>query len=360
MGWIGLRDLEAEATKLLTPTIADYIAGGSDDEVTVKENEAAYSRISLVPRVLCGAGDPDLTIDLFGQRISMPVLIAPTAFHRLVHDQGETATARAALATDTIMIMSMASTETIEKVAAASEGRTWLQLYLQPDLSVTESFVRRAEDSGCKALVITVDSPVFGRRERDVRNGFTDLPPGLICENLRVPSNGEPESRVRSIAFSTKLSWQEVEWLRKNTQLKILLKGIAHPDDARIAVECGVDGLIVSNHGGRQLDTVPATIELLPAIIDEVGAKIPVLVDGGIRRGTDVVKALAIGATAVAIGRPILWGLAIDGTAGVVKVLEALKVEVARAIALCGCCSTTDVGRSLLRFRHLGEPWSQS
>jgi len=144
----------------------------------------------------------------------MPVLIAPTAFHRLVHDQGETATARAALATNTIMIMSMASTETIEKVAAASEGRTWLQLYLQPDLSVTESFVRRAEDSGCKALVITVDSPVFGRRERDVRNGFTDLPPGLVCENLRVPSNGEPESRVRSIAFSTKLSWREVEWLR--------------------------------------------------------------------------------------------------------------------------------------------------
>jgi 4-hydroxymandelate oxidase len=357
MGWIALRDLEEEATRLLNPAIADYIAGGADDEITTQANEAAYSRISLVPRVLCGAGDPDLTTELFRQRVSMPVLIAPTAFHRLVHAEGECATALAAAAVDTIMIMSMASTMALERVAAASAGRTWMQLYLQPDSSVTESLVRRAEDAGSKALVITVDSPVFGRRERDVRNGFNDLPPGLVCENLRESLNGEPTSRVRSIAFSTKLSWRDVECLRRMTQLKILLKGIAHPEDAGIAVECGVDGIFVSNHGGRQLDTIPATIELLPPIVDEVGGKVPVLVDGGIRRGTDVVKALALGATAVAVGRPVLWGLAVDGCLGVVKMLEALREEITRAIALCGCSSPQDLNRSLLHIRRQGEPW---
>jgi 4-hydroxymandelate oxidase len=351
-----LRELEAEAGRRLEPAIADYFAGGAGDEWTVRANESAYARIGLVPRVLCDAGDPDLSTTLFGQRISMPVLVAPTAFHRLAHPDGECATARAAHAADTILIAAMASTEAIENVAAAGNGKLWFQLYLQPDRIFMESLVRRVEAAGCTALVVTVDSPVFGKRERDARNGFTDLPAGMCCENLR-DADSEPGSPVRRIVFSTALSWKDVEWLRTITRLTILLKGVVRPADARIALECGVDGLIVSNHGGRQLDTIPATIELLPDIVDAVGGAVPVLVDGGIRRGTDVVKALALGATAVAIGRPVLWGLAIDGADGAASVLHMLRVEVESALALCGCGSPKELNRDFLRFERREETW---
>ena len=337
-----LRELEVEANRRLEPAVADYFSGGAGDELTVHANESAYARIGLVPRVLRGAGEPDLSTTLFGQRISMPVLIAPTAFHRLAHPDGECATARAAHTADTILIASMASTEAIESVAASGNGKLWFQLYLQPDRKFTESLVRRVEAAGCTALAVTVDSPVFGRRERDIRNGFTDLPAGMYCENLR-DADSAPGTPVRNIAFSTALSWKDVEWLRSITQLKILLKGVAHPADAQMALACGVDGLIVSNHGGRQLDTIPATIELLPDIVDAVGGAVPVLVDGGIRRGTDVVKALALGATAVAIGRPILWGLAIDGADGVAAVLHMLQLT--ESLPSVKCANASSVGR---------------
>lgn len=353
-----LRELEAEASRRLEPAVADYFSGGAGDELTVRANESAYARIGLVPRVLRGAGDPDLSTTLFGQRLSMPVLIAPTAFHRLAHPDGECATARAARTADTILIAAMASTEAIENVAAASNGKLWFQLYLQPDRKFTESLVRRVEAAGCTALAVTVDSPVFGRRERDIRNGFTDLPAGMYCENLR-DADSPPDTPVRSIAFSTALSWKDVEWLRSITRLKILLKGVVHPADARMALECGVDGLIVSNHGGRQLDTIPASIELLPDIVDAVGGAFPVLLDGGIRRGTDVIKALALGATAVAIGRPVLWGLAIDGADGVAAVLHMLRAEVERALALCGCHSPKELNRDFLRLERREEAWRQ-
>jgi len=368
-GWqaLSLRELEFEARKRLDPVVYDFVAGGAEDEVTLWANDAAFAHISLVPRVLCGKRAPELATILLGRPATMPVLIAPTAFHRLAHPDGECATARAAAAAGVIMIASMASTVAIEEVAAAARARAagagpslWFQLYIQPDLGFTEAIIRRAEAAECNTLVVSVDSPTFGRRERDERSGFHDLPPGLWCENLREPSARGKPVRPRDIVFSPELSWQHIEWLRKTTELKIVLKGVMHPADARLAVEAGVDALIVSNHGGRQLDTVPPAIDLLPAIRDAVTGRIPLLVDGGVRRGTDIVKALALGATAVAIGRPVFWGLALAGEEGVIRVLEMLRSELVRALTLCGCGSTDDVSPDLLRFRRMEEPCWES
>lgn len=356
---LSLRELESQARQRLDPTIYDFFAGGADDELSLRANEAAFCGIRLLPRVLRGRGEPKLDVTLLGARASMPVLIAPTAFHRLAHPEGENATARAAARAGAIMIASMASTVAIEEVAAAARAvaaappSLWFQLYLQPDLGFTTAVIRRAEAAGSTALVISADSPSFGRRERDLRNRFLDLPAGLCCENMRDPANRT--GPARPIVFSPEFSWEHVGWLRKTTTLKIALKGVMHPDDARIAVEEGVEAIIVSNHGGRQLDTVPAAIELLPEIADAVGGEVPLLVDGGIRRGTDVVKALALGASAVAIGRPVLWGLAVAGEDGVSLVLEMLRSELLRALIFCGCGSPGDITRDLLRGGQGGQ-----
>jgi 4-hydroxymandelate oxidase len=357
-----LRELELEAQRRLDPAVYDYFAGGADDEITVRSNETAFAHIGLLPRVLCGAGPATLETTILGCHLSMPVLIGPTAFHKLADPEGERATARAAAAAGTIMMVSMASTVAIEEVAAAArngedgERNLWFQIYLQPDRGFTESIIRRAEAAGCSAIVVTIDSPAFGRRERDLRNGFNDLPPGMCCENLREPMSGESRGPVRNIVFSTEFSWKNIEWLRQVTELKIVLKGIVHPEDAKLAVRHGVDAVLVSNHGGRQLDTVPATIDLLPAIVDAVDGRIPLLLDGGIRRGTDALKALALGANAVAIGRPVLWGLALAGEAGVGQVLEILRSELDRAVTLCGCSSVHDLTPGLLQFQPVEEP----
>jgi len=347
------RDLEAEARRRLDPAVYDFYAGGAADEVTLRANETAFARISLVPRVLTGHCARDLGVDLLGSRADMPVLVAPTAFHRLAHPEGELATAQAVAKAGSIMIVSMASTVAIEQVAAAG-APLWFQLYIQPDLAFTEAIVRRAEGAGCAALVVSVDSPVFGRRERDLRNGFRELPPGMCCENLRDPADG---GQPRRIAFPPDLSWADIRWLRERTALPIVLKGIAHPDDARLAVDDGADAIIVSNHGGRQLDTMPAAIELLPPIAAAVGGRVPLLLDGGIRRGTDVVKALALGAVAVAVGRPVLWGLAVAGAHGVLQVLQTLQSELDSTLALCGCGSPVDVTRGLVRLPGTAPEW---
>ncbi len=359
---LSVTDIEREAKLRLDPAVYDYFAGGADDEITVLSNEAAFARIGLLPRVLRGAGPANLEATILGCPISMPVLIGPTAFHKLAHPEGERATARAAATAGTIMIVSMASTVAVEEVAAAARGaesgasNLWFQIYIQPDLGFTESIVQRAEAAGCSAVVVTVDSPTFGRRKRDLRNGFNDLPAGMCCENLRESGNGNGHGKARQIIFSSDLSWKSIEWLRKMTELKIVLKGIVHPEDAKLAVRHGADAVLVSNHGGRQLDTVPATIDLLPAIVDAVDGRIPLLLDGGIRRGTDVLKALVLGASAVAIGRPVLWGLALDGEAGVESVLEMLHSELERALTLCGCSSLRDLTPGLLQFRPVEEP----
>ncbi|MGI5289248.1 alpha-hydroxy acid oxidase [Nonomuraea polychroma] len=342
-----LRGLEAEARARLDPAHYDYFAGGAGDEVTVRANEAAFARLGLVPRVLRGAAKLQTDVTLLGSRAAMPVLVAPTAFHRLADPEGERATARAVAAAETIMIVSMAATVAIEDVAAAAPGaELWFQLYIQPDAAFTERIVRRAEAAGCKALVVTVDSPVLGRRERDLRNGFHDLPAHLRCENLRDGARGD---RVRPIIMTPELSWEHLDRLRDMTALPIVLKGITHPADVRLALDHDASAIMVSNHGGRQLDTVPATIDLLPGVVAATGGAVPVLLDGGVRRGTDVLKALALGAAAVAVGRPIIWGLAADGERGVSRVLGLLRAEIEHALALCGRASVHELTPDMVR-----------
>jgi 4-hydroxymandelate oxidase len=338
---MSLRSFEPLARQRLEPAVYDYFAGGADDEVTLRDNETAFARLTLLPRVLRGAGRPDLTTMLLGSELSMPVYVAPTAFHRLAHPDGELATAKAAADAGALMIVSMAATTPIEQVPGPHR---WFQVYLQRDLGFTQHVVQRAEKAGCAAIVVTVDSPVFGRRERDLRNGFTELPDALHCENLRDPVSGE----VRRIEFEPRLGWERLDWLRTATSLPIVLKGVLHPADARLAAGLGIDALVVSNHGGRQLDTVPAVIDALPAVVDAVGGKIPVLLDGGVRRGTDVVKALALGATAVGLGRPIVWGLAADGRDGVGRALALIRAELEAAMTLCGYGTPASLPRDLV------------
>ncbi|MDQ7904042.1 alpha-hydroxy acid oxidase [Phytohabitans sp. ZYX-F-186] len=335
---VNLRDAETAARQRLDPVYYDYFAGGAQDEVTVAANEAAYRRRSLLPRVLRGCGPPRLETTLLGQATSMPVLMAPTAFHRLAWPEAEVATARAAAAADVVMIAAMLSTVTVEEIAATGAA-LWFQLYIQPDLAFTESLVRRAEAAGCRALVVTVDSPALGRNERGDRNDFHDLPPGVFCANMGGAGH------VRQVVLSPEISWSHVDWLRGITTLPILLKGVLHPADARLAVEHGVDGLVVSNHGGRQLDTTPASLDRLEPVAEAVAGRVPLLLDGGVRRGTDVAKALALGAAAVAIGRPVLWGLAIAGEPGVRRVLDLLRTELANALTLLGVAAPGDLTR---------------
>ena len=343
-----LADVHAAAVRRLDPVHYDFFAGGSGEERTVAANTTAFDRHRLLPRVLRDVAARDLSADLFGRALSLPVLLSPTAFHRLAHADGEVATARAAAAAGTVMILSMAATRTVEDVTATG-ARVWFQLYAQPDRDATERLVRRAEKAGCEALVLTVDSPVFGRRLRDLRNGFLDLPPGLYCENMRERPDAEP----RSIDWAPRLTWADLARLSASTPLPVLVKGVLHPDDARLAVAHGAAGIIVSNHGGRQLDGATATLDALPAVLAAVAGEVPVLLDGGVRRGTDVVTALALGATAVGIGRPAVWGLAADGTDGVGRVLELLRDEVDHAMALCGADRVAALTPDLVRT----EPW---
>ncbi|MEU8661036.1 alpha-hydroxy acid oxidase [Actinoplanes philippinensis] len=322
---------------------ADFFAGGAGAERTLRDNLDAYDRLRIVPRVLRATGDRDLRTTLFGTRLATPVLVAPTAFHLLAHPGGEAATAEGAAAAGTVMVVSMAATQPVERIAEAG-GPLWFQLYPQPDLGFTAAVVKRAEAAGCRALVVTVDSPVFGRRERDLRHGFTALPDGLACENMR-----DGTGRVRDIAMDATLGWDRIGWLREITGLPILLKGILHPADARLAVGHGVDGVIVSNHGGRQLDGALATIDALPAVAEAVGGRIPVLVDGGIRRGTDVLIALARGAAAVLVGRPVLDGLVRNGADGVRDQLRTLTADLDHAMALAGAKRPADLSPDLVR-----------
>jgi 4-hydroxymandelate oxidase len=348
---VNLSDYESAAREKLPLEIFDYYAGGANDEITVQENLSAYSRLRLQYRVLRDVSQRSLATTVLDHSLAFPVLIAPTAFHRLAHPEGELATARAAAQAGTIMIVSMVATTPIEEVAKVNATIPnapclWMQIYILPDRNFTTEMVHRAEAAGCGALVLTVDSPVFGQRERDIRHRFHELPDGLSLANFTT-FNGIAPARFE---FKADLTWEDVSWLRSTTDLPILLKGIVHPDDACLALTHGVDGIIVSNHGGRQLDTAVATIEVLPEIVDAVAGRLPVLVDGGIRRGTDVLKALALGAAAVAIGRPVLWGLTVAGEAGVGNVLELLRREMDLAMALCGCSSIVEINRDLLRL----------
>ncbi|MEO8198872.1 MAG: alpha-hydroxy acid oxidase [Thermoanaerobaculia bacterium] len=352
---INLYDYEALARGKLTTMAHDYYASGAHDEITLRENHAAYDRIRLRYRVLRDISRRTTATTVLGHPLRMPVIVAPTAFHKLAHPDGAMATARAAGHAAPLMILSTLSTTSIEDVMAAATGPVWFQLYVYKDRAATQALVQRAEAAGCLALVLTVDAQIWGRRERDVRNRF-QLPPGLMVQNLMAAgqeafpqeAQGSGLAAYVTSLFDQTLAWKDVEWLCGLTKLPVLLKGIVHPDDARLAVEHGAAGVIVSNHGGRQLDTAPATIEALPAIVAAVDGRIEVLIDGGIRRGTDVVKALAYGAKAVAVGRPVLWGLAADGQRGVERVLELLRSEVDLAMGLCGCESVGEIDEDLI------------
>ena len=352
---LNLDEFENAARAVLPQAVYDYYAGGADDEVTLRENRAAFARYALRPRVLVDTSAVDTTTQLFDQRLTGPVLIAPTAFQKLANIEGELATARAAAQYGTVYIASTVSTTSIENItAAAPASNIWLQLYVFRDRELTRDLVQRAETAGCRALCLTVTVPVQGKRERDARNRFS-LPAGVEMANFSgLRQASLPESKGSALEmfiareFDGSLTWSAVEWLASISKLPILLKGICHPDDAELAVEHGAAGIIVSNHGGRQLDSAIATLDALPAVADAVDGRVPVLIDGGIRRGTDVIKALALGATATLIGRPILWGLAVGGQAGVEAVLGLIHDEVARATALCGLCEPAAAAPDLL------------
>ncbi|HXO19812.1 MAG TPA: alpha-hydroxy acid oxidase [Thermoanaerobaculia bacterium] len=356
---INVFELEAVAREKMPREAFDYYASGAHDEVTLRENRAAYDRLSLAYRVLVDVSKRDMTTTVLGQPVAMPILVAPTAFHRLATPEGEVATVRAAGAVGTVMILSTLSNTPVEEVVAAASGPVWFQLYVYRDRRATEGLVRRAEAAGCRAIVLTVDAPMLGRRERDVRNRFR-LPPGLAVANLMPEGYGDVPAVAGdsglaayvSSLIDPALSWRDVAWLRSLTALPLVVKGIVRPDDAVRAAEAGAAGIVVSNHGGRQLDTAPATLDVLPEVADALAAHghgTEVLLDGGVRRGTDVLKALALGARAVLAGRAVLWGLAADGEAGAARALRFLRDELDLAMALAGTPTLADVTRDLVR-----------
>jgi 4-hydroxymandelate oxidase len=350
---------EAIARERMEATAYDYFAGAAGDERTLAENRLAFDRIMLRPRVLVDVTRIELQSRMLGQPLAFPVLLAPTALNRLGHPDGELAAARAAGAAGSIMVLSTTASSTIEEVADAASGPLWFQLYVYKDRDVTRDLVRRAEASGYRALVLTVDMPRMGRRERDVRNGFT-LPDGVTLRNLE--TSGRPDAATWSADSSffeyvhnlldPSLTWSAIGWLASLTALPILIKGVLSADDAERAVAAGAAGIIVSNHGGRQLDGTIATIDALPEIADRIAGRVPLLLDGGVRRGTDVLKALALGASAVLIGRPYLWGLAAAGEAGVTRVLDIFREELELAMALAGCPTLDAIDRSLVVVRR--------
>lgn len=354
MQLVNITDYEKLAKEKLTQMAYDYYSSGANDEITLRENIDAYKRIFLKYRVLVDVSNIDMSTEVLGQKISMPLMIAPTAFHKMAHADGETAVAKAAGNAGTIMILSTLSNSDVEDVVKASSGPVWFQLYVYKDREVTKDLVKRAEKAGCKAIVLTVDAPFLGTRERDVRNNF-NLPEGLSVKNLLpVKKDKLPESGDSNLSgyvqkyLDPSLSWKDVEWLRSITNLPVLIKGIACKEDALIAVEHGAAGIVVSNHGGRQLDTCRATIDVLPEVADAVQGKTEILIDGGIRRGTDILKAVALGAKAVLIGRPVIWGLTADGENGVKSVLGIFRKEFHLAMALCGCDSVDKIKRELI------------
>jgi 4-hydroxymandelate oxidase len=347
-------DYERLARERMSAGAWAYFNSGSADECTLRDNRAAFERLRLSSRVLADISGGDTQLTLFGQHYAHPVFVAPVAFQTLAHPQGEHATALGASALKAGMVVSTQAGVSLEALAQTAQTPLWFQLYIQPDRDFTLQLVRRAEAAGYRALVVTVDAPVNGLRNAEQRAGFA-MPAGVEAVNLRgmrtlPPQVARPGESplLGSALLAAAPTWKDVDWLRAQTKLPILLKGVLDADDARHALDRGVDGLIVSNHGGRTLDTLPATIDALPAVAAAVGGRVPLLLDGGIRRGTDIVKALALGAAAVLIGRPVVHALAAAGAPGVAHVLHLLRTELEVAMTLCGCRRLADIDRSVL------------
>lgn len=364
-GVVTLADHEAQARTRLDANAWAYFSGGAADELTLRANRSAWDQLVLLPRVLQPLAGGHTRVELLGRTLAHPILLAPVAYQRLAHPDGELATAHAAAALGAGLVLSTQSSVSLEEVARAvlndaDRGPLWFQLYLQPDRGFTRALVQRAEAAGYEALVLTVDAPTSGARDRERRAGF-HLPSGIRAVNLDgMPLPPPPRlNPSQSPLFDGLLrhapSWDDVAWLQAQTRLPVLLKGVLHPDDARQAAALNLAGLVVSNHGGRTLDTTPATAAVLPRIVDALGGALPLLVDGGIRRGTDVLKAMALGASAVLLGRPHVYGLANAGAVGVAHVLRLLRDELEIAMALCGCRTLQDVTPALLDAARPGS-----
>jgi 4-hydroxymandelate oxidase len=354
---LNLDSLEALAREKLEPSLFDYIAGGAGDEWTLRESRAAWSRVQLLPRMLRGVGRRQSETTVLGIPVSFPVLVAPMGFHGLCHLEAEEATARATAAEGTIFCASTVSNKSLEAIANASgDAARWFQLYVYRDRGMTRELVDRAVAAGYGALCLTVDTPLAGHRERDRRNSLRmpahlelgNFPASHTAHHHKGAGKGSALAQYIAAMWDPALTWADVEWLRSISPLPVIVKGILAPQDAVLAIEHGAAGVIVSNHGGRQLDSAPAPITMLPRVVEAVADRVEVLIDGGVRRGTDVLKGLALGASAVLLGRPVLWGLTLDGADGVRAVLQQLKAEFDLAMALSGCSSIADVTRDLI------------
>ncbi|WBQ06440.1 alpha-hydroxy acid oxidase [Kribbella sp. CA-293567] len=340
-------DYEGLAAGVLPAAVRDFVAGGSGTETTLGLNRTALDAVTLMPRVLAGVASADTSCQLVKCAASMPVAVAPMAYQRLLHPEGELALAQAAAAAGVPYVISTLSSRPLEEIAKVASS--WFQLYWLRDRVMIESLVERAEAAGCEALMVTVDVPVMGRRLRDVRNSFA-LPADVVAANLvggvseahvGVPGLSAVAAHTAS-AFEPAVSWADLEWLKTRTNLPLLVKGILDPRDAVRATQVGADGIVVSNHGGRQLDGAVASIDALPAVVDAVGKECSVLLDSGIRSGTDVLRALALGASGVLVGRPLLWALAVDACE---EAFDLLRREVADAMLLAGCADPAAVAR---------------
>jgi 4-hydroxymandelate oxidase len=361
---INIADLERLARAQLPQMAYDYYASGAEDELTLAENRNAWQRITVRYRVLRGIAAAELATSVLGHALSMPIVVAPTAFHRLATPDGELATARAAEAAGTLMMLSTLSNTAVEQVVAeAGSAPVFFQLYVYRDRGATRALVERAVAAGARALVLTVDAPRLGTRERDVRNRFA-LPEGLRIENMLAAGMGDVPPRALDSGLAAyfaelidpALSFADVTWLASLSPLPVIVKGVVRGDDARLALDSGARAVVVSNHGGRQLDTSIATADALAEVVDAVGDRGEVLVDGGVRRGSDVLKALALGARAVLVGRPILWGLAAGGSAGASRALAILRAELELAMLLAGAADVTALTRDLVQARSLRQP----
>ncbi|MBX5448683.1 alpha-hydroxy acid oxidase [Thermogemmatispora sp.] len=341
MDLLNVFDYEALARERMDISSWVYYACGADDEVTLRANRNAFERIKLRPRVLVDVSQVEMITTVLGTPLAMPILIAPTALQELAHPEGECEMARGAALAGTLLVVSTSASRSLEEVAAAAGGPLWFQLYITTR-PTAQRLVARAEAAGYQGLVLTVDTPRWGNKERAARHPLTR---GIHKANFENESEADlPDPSC---------TWEIIPWLRSLTRLPLILKGILTPEDAQRACDYGVDAIIVSNHGGRQLDGVPATIEVLPEIVEAVAGRCEVYLDGGIRRGTDILKALALGARAVLVGRPPLWGLAVNGAQGVADVLDILRDELEQAMALAGCPRLADIDRSLIRLTHV-------
>jgi 4-hydroxymandelate oxidase len=351
---LNIADYERAARGKLPKDVFDYYQGGALDEITLRENTAGWERLRLYYRVLAGVGPRDMTTTVLGQRVSIPILVGPTAFHKLACEEGEIAAAKAAKRAGTLFVLSSLSNMAMESVLAEAGSPRWFQLYVYKDRAITIELVNRAEAAGAEAIVLTVDAPGLGTRERDFRNRFA-LPSGLVVENLAPLGKGNfPKVEGSGLAayvkanFKENLGFDDLDWLCGSTRLPVVVKGVCRGDDARRAAEQGAKAVVVSNHGGRQLDTAPATCEVLPHVVDAAGDLCEIYVDGGIRRGSDALKAIALGARAIFVGRALLWGVCVAGEEGASDVLEILRRELDEAMLLCGCTELSDIGDWLL------------